>query len=125
MRALAALPPEEDEPKTARQPTTPSIVIFDLPPGATPVLHHPASGAAEAPATAAPEAPPEQAVPDTRIFQYLSPDGTPETIGTWSPARDHSADGFVKAVISITDDPETSERWRADLAAGKLPPNEP
>jgi hypothetical protein len=29
--------------------------------------------------------------------------------------------GFDKAVISITDDPETSERWRAELAAGKLP----
>jgi len=24
-------------------------------------------------------------------------------------------------VISITADPETSERWRAELAAGKLP----
>jgi glycerol-3-phosphate cytidylyltransferase-like family protein len=29
--------------------------------------------------------------------------------------------GVVKAVISITDDPETSERWLAELAAGKLP----
>jgi Na+-translocating ferredoxin:NAD+ oxidoreductase RNF subunit RnfB len=31
------------------------------------------------------------------------------------------ADGFVKGVISVTADPETSERWRAELAAGKLP----
>lgn len=109
-------------PKTSPQPTTPSIVIYDLPPGATPVLHSPASGAAEAPATAAPEAPSEQAVPDTRIFQYLSPDGKSETIGMWSPAAlGDSPQNVVKSVISITDDPETSERWRAELPAGKLP----
>ena len=68
VRALAALPPEEDEPETAQQPSTPSIVVYDLPPGATPVLHSPASGAVEAPATAAPEAPSEQTVPDSRVF---------------------------------------------------------
>jgi hypothetical protein len=40
----------------------------------------------------------------------------------WSPAaRGDSPQDVVKAVISITDDPETSERWRAELAAGKLP----
>ena len=120
MRALAALPPEEDEPET-QQPSTPSITVYDLPPGATPVLHHPASGAAEAPPTTAPEAPSEQAVPDTRIFQYLSPDGKPEMIGTWSPATRDVSTGVVKAVVSITADPETSERWRAEPAAGKLP----
>jgi len=82
VRALAALPPEEDEPETAHQPSTPSIIIYDLPPGATPVLHHPASGAAEAPATMLPEAPSEQAVPDTGVFENLTPDGKSETIGT-------------------------------------------
>ncbi len=97
VRALAALPPEEGEPETAQQPSTPSIVIYDLPPGATPVLHRPASGAAEAPATAAPETPSEQAIPDSRIFQYLSPDGERETIGMWSPA---ARGDFVKSVIS-------------------------
>ncbi len=86
VRALAALPPEEDEPETQHQPSTPSITIYDLPPGATPVLHYPASEAAEAPPTILPEAPSEQAVPDTRVFQYLSTDGTPAMIGTWSPA---------------------------------------
>jgi hypothetical protein len=120
--ALAALPPEEVEPEAAHRPSTPSIVIYDLPPGATPVLHTPASGAAEALATAAPEAPSEQAVPDSRFFQYLSPDGKPELIGMWSPAaRGDSSQGVVKAAVSITTDLETSSRWRAELAAGRLP----
>src|SRR5207248_4136990 len=57
VRALAALPPEEDEAKPAHQPATPSITVYDLPPGATRVLHYPASGAAEGPPTPAPEAP--------------------------------------------------------------------
>ncbi len=122
VRALAALPPEEDEPETQHQPSAPSITVHDLPPGATPVLHYPASGAAEAPTTTAPEAPSEQAVPDTRVFQYLSPDGKPEMIGTWSPgARGDSPQTTVNAKISITHDPETAERWRAELAASRLP----
>jgi len=121
VRTLAALPPEEDEPETQHQPATPSITVYDLPPGATPVLHCPASGAAEAPATAAPEAPSEQAVPDSRVFQYLSPDGNMETIGMWSPGARGDSTGVVKAVVAMTDDPETSERWRAELAAGRLP----
>jgi hypothetical protein len=123
VRALAAMPPEEDdEPETPQQPATPSILIYDLPPGATPVLHYPASGAAEAPTSAAPEAPSEQAVPDMRVFQYLSPDGNSEMIGMWSPAaRDDSPQGVVKAALSVTADPETAERWRADLAAGRIP----
>jgi hypothetical protein len=88
-------------------------------PGATPVLHTPASGAAEAPASVAPAAPSEQAVPDSRAFQYLSPDGKSEMIGMWSPApRGDSPQGVVKAVVSITADLETSERWRAELAGG-------
>ena len=122
VRALAALPPEEDQPEPQQQPSTPSITVYDLPPGATPVLHHPAGGAAETPATTAPEAPPEQAVPDARVFSYLTPDGKPEMIGTWSPAaRGDSGEGVVQAAIAVTDDPETAKRWRAELAAGRLP----
>jgi len=36
-------------------------------------------------------------------------------------ARGDSPQGVVKAKIFITDDPETCERWRAELAAGRLP----
>jgi Homeodomain-like domain-containing protein len=121
VRALAALPQEEDEPETQHQSSTPSITVYDLPPGATPVQHYPASGAAEAPTTAASEAPSEQAAPDTRVFEYLSPDGNSEIIGTWSPGARNDSTGVVKARVSLTDDPETSERWRAELAAGRLP----
>jgi hypothetical protein len=60
--------------------------------------------------------------PDTRVFYYQPPDGEREMIGTWSPAaRGDSPQAFVKAAVSITDNPETSERWRAELAAVKLP----
>jgi hypothetical protein len=45
-------------------------------------------------------------------------------IGTWSPARGGSPQAFVKTLISTTDDPEASERWRAELAAGRLPQND-
>jgi len=109
--------------ETQHQPSTPSITVYDLPPpGATRVLHYPASGAAEAPPTPAPEAPSEQAVPDSRVFEYLTPDGKSEMIGMWSPAaRGDSPQGVVKALISVTADPETAERWRAELAAGRLP----
>ena len=123
VRALAALPPEgESEPEAAQQPSTPSIVVYDLPPGATPLLHTPVSRAAEAPTSVAAEAPSEQAVPDSRVFQYLSPDGKSEIIGMWSPAaRGDSPQDVVKASVSITTDLETSERWRAELGAGRLP----
>lgn len=33
-RAIAALPPEEDKPETEDPPPRPSIVVYDLPPGA-------------------------------------------------------------------------------------------
>jgi hypothetical protein len=36
-------------------------------------------------------------------------------------ARGDSPQDVVKAVVSITADLETSERWRAELAAGRLP----
>ncbi|HYT84540.1 MAG TPA: hypothetical protein VEK86_13855 [Gemmatimonadales bacterium] len=43
-------------------------------------------------------------------------------IGPWSPgARGDSPHDVVKAAVSITVDPETAERWRAELAAGRLP----
>src|SRR5713101_3924038 len=88
---------------------------------APPRSYTPPSGATEAPATAASEAPPEQAVPNTRVFQYLSPDGKSEMIGMWSPAARDNSTGVVRASISVTADLETSERWRAELAAGRLP----
>jgi hypothetical protein len=59
---------------------------------------------------------------DAIVFQYLSSEGNRETIGEWSSgARGESPQAFVKLWFPTTDDPETSERWRAELAAGRLP----
>ncbi len=117
-RAIAALPPEEDKPET-EDPPRPSIVVYDLPPGANPVLHRAADKAEPA---ATPADPPSEQPPPTKtqVFHYMSPDGEIADIGEWSPARlDRSAPGFVNA--HITGDRETAERWTAELAAGTLP----
>lgn len=121
-RAVAALPPEEDEPEPAHQPTTPSIVVYDLPPGTYPVVHRAASGG-DQPVSAA-DAPPAKQPPesDDYMFYYVQPDGKQELIGSWSPPRlDQSADGFVKARIVLTADPAKGEHWRAELTAGRFP----
>ena len=44
-----------------------------------------------------------------------------ESIGMWSPPARGDADGFVRIVLHGTHNPETAERWRAELAAGRLP----
>jgi hypothetical protein len=82
--------------------------------------------AAEAPPPAAPEAPSEQAASDSHVFYYevfyYEPsDGERELIGMWSPAARDDADGFVRTLLHRTNNRETSERWRAELAAGRLP----
>lgn len=119
-RAIAALPPEEDKPETEDPPPRPSIVVYDLPPGADPVLHR-APNKAEPAATPA-EAPSEQPPPsETHVFFYESADGEKATIGTWSPPRlDQSAHGAYVS-FHTTDDRETAELWLAELAAGTLP----
>ncbi len=60
-------------------------------------------------------------MPNTRVFQYLSPDGKSEMIGMWSPAARDNSTGVGRASITLTADLETSERWRAELASGRLP----
>jgi hypothetical protein len=122
VKALAALRPDEVErvePETEQQPT-PSIVVYDLLPGAGPVVHHASSGG-ETPVSAA-DTPPAKQPPDSLgyTFLYLQPDGKRDTIGSWSPPRlDQSANSFVK--IMISDDPAEAEHWRAEFAAGRFP----
>src|SRR5215216_3850139 len=85
-RALAALRPEEVEPKTEpEQPSAPSIVVYDLPPGADPVLHRAADGGAAAPLSDA-EAPSGQPPASDHWFYYQPPDEEMVSIGMWSPA---------------------------------------
>ena len=124
VKTLAALRPDEleqVEPENEQQPT-PSIVVYDLPPGAGPVVHRATSGG-ETPVSAA-DTPPAKQPPDSvdYHFLYLQPDGKQDTIGSWSPPRlDQSADGVVHGMLVHTDDPAKAEHWRAELAAGRFP----
>ena len=125
-RVLAALRPEEVEPKTEpEQPSAPSIVVYDLPPGTDPVLHRAADGRAATPLSDA-EAPSEQPpASDPHWFYYEPPDGEMVSIGSWSPGdleRSRDPNAGAKIRFSKTDDRETAELWRAELAAGRLPP---
>ena len=118
-RALAALRPEEVEPKT-KQRATASIVVYDLPQGTEPVPHR-APNTAEAPIRAA-EAPSELPASESHLFSYEPADGESETIGMWSPADlDQRAGATVTLVFRSTSDPETAALWRAELSAGRLP----
>jgi len=122
VRALAALFPEELEPKK-EQPDEPSIIVYDLPPGAAPVLHR-ASEGAEAPVSHADT--PSVEVPSSasvHMFSYEPPDGESVVIGMWSPADLDQSTGVVTLVAHRSDEGETAERWRAELSAGRLPEN--
>jgi hypothetical protein len=119
-KALAALRPEEVEPKTEDE-SAPSIVVYDLPPGTNPVLHRAPNELAAAPVSPA-EAPSEQRPTCTYLFFYEPAEGESDPLGTWTTANlDRSTPTFVQAVLRSTDDRETAELWRAQLAAGRLP----
>jgi hypothetical protein len=80
-RALAALRPEDVEPKTEHeQPSAPSIVVYDLPPGADPVLHRAPTGGAAAPLSDA-EAPSEHSQRPILTGSTTSP-----ATGRWFPS---------------------------------------
>jgi hypothetical protein len=123
-RALAALRPEEVEPKEVEpepehQPE-PSIVVYDLPPGAVPVLHRAKKGTDAPPSrTETPSDQPPSS--DNHLFVYRPPDGELEIVGTGNLGRaGRSSDGATVRMIG-TEDQETAELWRAELAAGRLP----
>lgn len=124
-RALAALRPEELAAEPVESPRgdepEPSIVVYDLPAGAIPVLHR-AKKRPETPpgeAKAAPEPPPPS---DPSTFLYAPPDGEIEFIGEWNPApRGQLTDGVIQLKLRTTEDKATAEHWRAELAAGSLP----
>ncbi len=120
-KALAALRPEELETKEEKQPREPSIVVYDLPPGAPPVLHR-AREEAEAGVS-------DADVPSTQdptswsyhLFSYDPPHGERVSIGLWSPP-DHGRSGLGSQwVVHDTAEAETAEHWRAELSAGRLP----
>ena len=119
VKALAALRPDAVEQVEPEQPT-PSIVVYDLPPGAGPVVHHASSGGETAVSVA--DTPPAKQPPESLgyTFTYDPPGGKHDTIGSWIPPRlDPWANTFMRFVP--TDDPAEAEHWRAELAAGRFP----
>jgi len=122
VKALAALRPDEvEQAEPENEQPTPSIVVYDLPPGASPVVHR-AIREGETPVSAA-DTPPAKQPPDSvdYTFLYEPPDGEQDIIGSWSPPRlDRSAEGSVLRMV-CTDDPAEAEHWRAELAAGRFP----
>jgi hypothetical protein len=117
VRTLTALPAQQPEPE--EEPAV-SIVVYDLPPGAQPVLvqHRPAAGTAEASSKVEP-APPQPA--HDHLFSYHR-EGQSVAVGSWAPPRaNQSANGVVSAQFCTTEQRETADLWRAELAAGRLP----
>jgi hypothetical protein len=99
-----------------------SIMVYDLPPGADPVnVQHRAAGGATAPSSQA-EGPPEPLSRSHVIFTYESGDGERIDIGSWNPPpSDEPADAIAAIHFMATDERETADLWRAELAAGRLP----
>jgi hypothetical protein len=121
-RTLAALRPEELEPKPTQQPMEPSIVVYDLPPGATPVLHRPPDEANADARANHDKGPSQKPQPPSAVhwFSYKPADGDSVLIGSWTPAHTGQSD-IVTLTFHDTDDLDTAEVWRAELAAGRLP----
>ncbi len=121
-KALAALRPEELEPKKEKPSKEPSIEVYDLPAGAVPVLHRAALEGGEAlvsDADASSEQPPTS--PSAHMFRYEPADGESVSIGSWFPPYTDQSAAAVPFHIRITGDHETAERWRAELSAGRFP----
>jgi hypothetical protein len=120
VRMLATLRPEEFHRSEEEHPTEPSIVVFDLEPGAVPVLHR-ARKEDEPPESSEDADLPLQETSSTfHVFSHETADGEWVLIGTWSPLRrDESA--VVAGVFHTTDNAGEAERWRAELSAGGLP----
>jgi hypothetical protein len=130
IRTLATLCPEEFASKAGEEddsPGEPSIVVFDLEPGAVPVLHRPRKEderAADEPAAAS-EGAPETLTETSAMFHNFSletVDGEWLPIGTWSAPRPKGATTVtVTGAFHTTDSAEEAERWRSELSAGALP----
>ncbi len=119
VKTLAALRPDEVEQAEPENEPTPSIVVYDLPPGTSPVVHRATSGG-ETPVSAA-DTPPAKQPPDSvdYTFLYEQPDRKHDLIGSWSPGLDQSTDGVLQLIS--TDDPAQAKHWRAQLAASRFP----
>jgi hypothetical protein len=118
---LATLRPEEFDRSDSEQ-EGPSIVVYDLEPGAVPVLHR-AREENEPPVGAA-DAHSQTDLTESHAHWFIyEPAGEDSVfIGMWSPAIPVDSTGVVGVVFHRTDDPEEADRWRVGLSSGHLPP---
>jgi hypothetical protein len=127
-RTLATLFPQELKPVEEPGPE-PTIVVYDLPPGSTPVTHR--AGGRSSEDTSGDETLPEAAKPAAEESQTQNPawffykptDDIKSSvrIGSWEPARATDNTGAAVTVrVVTTDERETADRWQAELAAGRI-----
>jgi hypothetical protein len=117
---LATLRPEEFEGSKRERRTEPEIVVFDLPPGAAPVLHRPRKQD-ETPVSSEDAHPPlHETSSPAHIFMHETSDGESVSVGTWFPPQ---PDDAITVVLEfhLTDNAGEAERWRTELSAGTLP----
>jgi hypothetical protein len=120
VRMLATLRPEEFEGSKREQRTEPEIVVFDLEPGAVPVLHRPRKQD-ETPVSSEDAHPPlHETSSPVHIFMHETSDGESVSFGMWSPPQPDDAITVVME-FHMTDNAEEAERWRTELSAGTLP----
>jgi hypothetical protein len=120
IRLLATLRPEEFDRSDTEQ-EGPSIVLYDLEPGAVPVLHR--AREKSEPAVGTTDAHSQTDLPESNAhgFSYELTGGDRVPIGMWSPAIPADSTGIVHIVFHTTNDPEQAQRWRAELSSGHLP----
>lgn len=120
VRMLATLRPEEFDRTEGEDRSEPPIVVFDLEPGAVPVLHR--ARKEDEPRVSSEDAHPplNEASSSLHIFSQKTADGENILIGTWAPLRREES-ATVAGVFHTTDNAEEAERWRAELSAGRLP----
>jgi len=120
VRMLATLRPEEFASTKEERRTEPSVVVFDLEPGAVSVLHRPLRN--DEPAVTSEDVPQARHEISATFhnFSLETPDGEWLPIGSWSaPTPDGAI--TVSGVFHRTVSAEEAERWRSELSAGIFP----
>jgi hypothetical protein len=120
IRMLATLRPEEFDRRDTEQ-EGPSIDVYDLEPGAVPVLHR--AREEKEPSVGAADARFQTDLTESNVHWFIyEPAGEDSVvIGLWSPAIPADSTGVVGLMFHRTDDPEEADRWRTELCSGHLP----
>jgi hypothetical protein len=106
--------------QSASSTPLPIIVVYDLEPGAVPVLHR-AREEKEPPVDFA-DAHSQTDLTESNVHSFIyEPAGEDRVvIGMWSPAIPADST-VVRLMFHQTDDPEEADQWRAELSSGHLP----